>query len=109
MSEKLSDQCMMELMTSAKNETCNISEECIKMMTMRGLTGYSITHQLLWSVLSERFVSFIKLLQTCHLLCLPIVIMFFVCFGKLPFLLILETLFFYPPKTQFLPRIVSLV
>ena len=55
LNEKESDKCMMELMgyqTSKKK--CGVSEHCINIMTRKGLTGYGITHQLLWTMLSEQ-------------------------------------------------------
>ncbi|XP_005094546.1 uncharacterized protein LOC101856725 [Aplysia californica] len=56
LTEELSDRCMTELMQSTEL-TCNISAECAKIMTMRGLTGYGVTHQLLWSALGEKMPS----------------------------------------------------
>ncbi|GFO32867.1 upf0764 protein c16orf89-like protein, partial [Plakobranchus ocellatus] len=50
--EKVSDQCMTEIFNS-DSERCDISKYCVRLMTSRGLTGYPITHQLLWSVLVE--------------------------------------------------------
>lgn len=33
---------------------CQIKEDCVELMTSQGLTGYGITHQILWSMLSEQ-------------------------------------------------------
>ncbi|GFO15861.1 upf0764 protein c16orf89 homolog [Plakobranchus ocellatus] len=43
---------MTEIFNS-DSERCDISKYCVRLMTSRGLTGYPITHQLLWSVLVE--------------------------------------------------------
>lgn len=45
----------MELMGyQPSKKKCGVSEHCIKLMTRKGLTGYGITHQLLWTMLSEQ-------------------------------------------------------
>lgn len=33
---------------------CGVSPFCIELMTRKGLTGYGITHQMLWTMLSEQ-------------------------------------------------------
>ncbi|XP_021344442.1 UPF0764 protein C16orf89 homolog, partial [Mizuhopecten yessoensis] len=56
LNEDVSDRCMAELMgtNSYSKRTCEISDFCIQMMTTTGLSGYGITHQLLWTVLAEQ-------------------------------------------------------
>ncbi|XP_060077665.1 uncharacterized protein LOC132557185 [Ylistrum balloti] len=56
LNEDVSDRCMAELMGTNSNSktTCEISDFCIQMMTTTGLSGYGITHQLLWTVLAEQ-------------------------------------------------------
>ncbi|XP_033733441.1 uncharacterized protein LOC117322612 [Pecten maximus] len=56
LNEDVSDRCMAELMGTNSNSkrTCEISNFCIQMMTTTGLSGYGITHQLLWTVLAEK-------------------------------------------------------
>jgi hypothetical protein len=44
----------MELMGyQPSKKKCGVSGHCIKIMTRKGLTGYGITHQLLWTMLSD--------------------------------------------------------
>lgn len=52
--ETTSDQCMMELFGSATTPKCSISNKCAEIMTHRGHMEYSITHQVLWSMLAEQ-------------------------------------------------------
>ena len=54
--ESASDKCMTEILSS-DSLNCIVSENCVKLMTSRGFTGYPITHQLLWSMLVEDRVS----------------------------------------------------
>ncbi|XP_069116087.1 uncharacterized protein [Argopecten irradians] len=55
LNEDVSDRCMAELMGTYYNSKaiCEISDFCIQTMTTTGLSGYGITHQLLWTVLAE--------------------------------------------------------
>ncbi|CAG5127937.1 unnamed protein product [Candidula unifasciata] len=52
LTEEMSDRCMTELLQSGA-QGCDISADCIQIMTTRGLTGYGITHQILWSIVGE--------------------------------------------------------
>ncbi|KAH9519469.1 hypothetical protein Btru_002763 [Bulinus truncatus] len=49
LNEELSDKCIGQLLQT----NCNISDDCAEVMTTRGLTGYGITHQLLWTAIGE--------------------------------------------------------
>ncbi|XP_046571855.1 uncharacterized protein LOC124280019 [Haliotis rubra] len=54
--EEVSDQCMGEL-TGASHKygrSCVISDQCVKTMTLRGLTEYGLTHQILWTMVAEK-------------------------------------------------------
>ena len=55
-SEEESDKCMGEMVGTNLDEEqpCGISEACIKTMTTRGFIEYSITHQLLWTMLAQK-------------------------------------------------------
>ena len=52
----MSDKCMTELIGSHKSygASCDISSECVVLMTSPGLVGYGITHQLLWTMLAQK-------------------------------------------------------
>ncbi|XP_050407138.1 myb-like protein D [Patella vulgata] len=54
--EATSDKCMAELTGSNRSDkkTCYIGKECLDTMTMKGLTEYGITHQILWTMLAEK-------------------------------------------------------
>ncbi|KAL5008164.1 hypothetical protein ScPMuIL_013745 [Solemya velum] len=54
--ELMSDRCMAELTGSLRRDgkSCQISQECVSIMTERGYTGYGITHQILWTMLAEK-------------------------------------------------------
>ncbi|KAJ8308493.1 hypothetical protein KUTeg_013367 [Tegillarca granosa] len=52
--ETTSDNCMSELIGSQSKEKCKISEKCAKIMTTKGLSGYGITHQILWTMLADQ-------------------------------------------------------
>ena len=54
--EEQSDRCMSELIGSHKSggKPCDISSQCISIMTSPGLLGYGITHQVLWTLLAEK-------------------------------------------------------
>ncbi|KAK6183530.1 hypothetical protein SNE40_010998 [Patella caerulea] len=54
--EATSDRCMAELTGSNRSDkkTCFIGKECLDTMTMKGLTEYGITHQILWTMLAEK-------------------------------------------------------
>ncbi|XP_063429384.1 uncharacterized protein LOC134712135 [Mytilus trossulus] len=55
LNEKESDKCMMEIMGyQPSKKKCGVSPFCIELMTRKGLTGYGITHQMLWTMLSEQ-------------------------------------------------------
>lgn len=57
MSESESDHCMTQLtgtLGKGSSAMCQIKEDCVELMTSQGLTGYGITHQILWSMLSEQ-------------------------------------------------------
>ena len=55
LSESLSDKCMTELTGElGTDKRCVISSECIEIMTVKGLTGYGITHQILWTMLADQ-------------------------------------------------------
>ncbi|XP_067682057.1 uncharacterized protein [Haliotis asinina] len=54
--EEVSDRCMGEL-TGASHKygrSCIISDQCVKTMTLRGLTEYGLTHQILWTMVAEK-------------------------------------------------------
>ena len=50
---------MSELIGSHKSGgvPCDISSQCVYVMTAPGLMGYSITHQLLWIMLAEKVIA----------------------------------------------------
>lgn len=53
--ESSSDKCMMEIMGYQASKTkCGISHFCQELMTSKGMTGYGITHQLLWTMLADQ-------------------------------------------------------
>ncbi|CAG2258017.1 unnamed protein product [Mytilus edulis] len=55
LNEKESDKCMMEIMGyQPSKKKCGVSPFCIELMTRKGLTGYGMTHQMLWTMLSEQ-------------------------------------------------------
>ncbi|KAK6999694.1 hypothetical protein BgiMline_009365 [Biomphalaria glabrata] len=53
LTEELSDKCIVQLL----QPDCNITEDCADIMTTRALTGYGITHQLLWTAIGETTVN----------------------------------------------------
>lgn len=56
--ETKSDRCMSELIGSHRpgGVPCDISSQCVFLMTSPGLVGYGITHQLLWTMLAEKVI-----------------------------------------------------
>eukprot|EP00058_Branchiostoma_floridae_P014660 XP_002600148.1 hypothetical protein BRAFLDRAFT_66656 [Branchiostoma floridae] len=60
-SETRSDRCMQEMMGSTgprqdpniHTTRCTVTDECWRFVTADGATGYTITHQLLWTILGE--------------------------------------------------------
>ena len=56
MEEEFSDRCMHELMGSEENgyKKCAPSAACLEKMFEQGNTEYTITHQLLYSVVAEQ-------------------------------------------------------
>ena len=53
--EEMSDNCMQELMGSAATDyrKCAVTAECMERMLERGHGEYTITHQLLYTLLAE--------------------------------------------------------
>ncbi|XP_061172525.1 uncharacterized protein LOC133181890 [Saccostrea echinata] len=56
LTESRSDRCMTQLTGSLGNRStsCQVTQDCVQLMTSRGLTGYGITHQILWTMLAEQ-------------------------------------------------------
>lgn len=54
MVESQSDKCMSELLGTQTGIPCSIGKECILIMSARGMIGYGITHQLLYTMLAEQ-------------------------------------------------------
>ncbi|XP_041353629.1 uncharacterized protein LOC121371652 [Gigantopelta aegis] len=54
--ESTSDMCMSELTgdKQTNRKPCLISDKCLQVMTLKGRTGYGITHQVLWTMLAEK-------------------------------------------------------
>ena len=58
MDEKFSDGCMAEIMGTGGQGKCALSTECVEQMVSRGLKGYTLMHQLLYTVLAEKVCVF---------------------------------------------------
>ncbi|ELT95036.1 hypothetical protein CAPTEDRAFT_225617 [Capitella teleta] len=52
--EEFSDGCMAEIIGTAGHSKCSLSAECTERMLSRGLKGYSLMHQLLYTILAEQ-------------------------------------------------------
>lgn len=47
---------MSELLGTQTGMPCSISDECITVMSTRGMNGYGITHQILYTMLAEQVI-----------------------------------------------------
>ena len=52
MSEEISDTCLAALMSGK----CHMPNHCLKIMTLKGLTGYQLSHQLLYSFIAIKVI-----------------------------------------------------
>ena len=52
----MSDQCMFELMGGTDNnyKKCAMSNKCLDVLLKRGNEEYTLTHQLLYTILAEQ-------------------------------------------------------
>ncbi|XP_076063862.1 UPF0764 protein C16orf89 homolog isoform X2 [Oratosquilla oratoria] len=51
--ERDSDNCMIELLEPTEGMMCSMSQKCQLLMTQPGQKGYQLTHQILYSIVSE--------------------------------------------------------
>ncbi|XP_013392359.1 uncharacterized protein LOC106160335 isoform X1 [Lingula anatina] len=64
--EERSDKCMKELFGSDTQKPCQVSDECMYMITAKGLKDYLLTHQLLFTLLGEKVGCISKINEWLH-------------------------------------------